>query len=100
MISLLFAVATIAEPSVDRDIALCKPALERKAGEIATMDVGSSKVVHGGRIIEGRLTAFAKMGPATAGFARTNHVGRFEFTYRCEIRHGRVRKTRLNPFKG
>jgi len=101
MISLLFALGSIAQTRPeDPDVSLCRPALARKAGEIATIDMSSSRVVRGRRIIEGRLTAFAKMGPAPAGFARTHHVGRFEFTYRCEIRNGRVRETRLNPFTG
>jgi len=101
MIWLLFALANVAQPAPgEPDLDLCKPALARKAGEIATIDVSSSKVSRGRRIIEGRLTAFAKMGPAPAGFARTHHVGRFEFNYRCEIKNGRVRKTRLNPFQG
>lgn len=98
MISLLFALASVAQPApADLDVELCKSALARRAGEIATIDLSSSRVVRGRRIIEGRLTAFAKMGPAPPGFARTHHLGRFEFNYRCEIKNGRVRKTRLNP---
>ena len=100
MVAVLFALSSLVQsPPADAVAELCKPALAQKAGEIAAIDVGSSRVVHGRRIIEGRLTAYARMAQAPAGFARTQHIGRLEFNYRCEVRNGQVRKTRVSPFK-
>jgi hypothetical protein len=98
MIALLFAFGTSQASPPAQALALCKTALQREAnGEIATMDVGQSRSDHGRLTIEGRITAYARMGPAPAGTARAHHIGRFELSYRCEITHGRVRKVRLNP---
>jgi hypothetical protein len=100
MIALVLALVMSQPPSPDEAIALCKPALARKAGgEVATMDVAKTHTLRGRRTIEGRLTVFAQMGPAPAGSARTHHLGRIEFSYGCEVSNGRVRKARLNPFK-
>jgi len=101
MLALFFASMFIPQPvGSEKAIALCKPSLSRKAGgEIATMDVSSSHVARGRFVIEGRLTAFRRMGPAPAGSARTHHLGRFEFTYRCAIARGRVREARVSVFR-
>jgi hypothetical protein len=101
MIGLFFAPPMIMQPApVDPAVELCKPVLARKAGgEIATIDVNSSRSERGGRTIEGRLTAFSRMGPAPAGSARTHHVIRVEFTYRCQVRGDRVRQARVQLFK-
>src|SRR4051794_18727568 len=98
----LFAVSLALQPvAADPVVELCKPTLARKVdGEIATIDVSSRRMIGHRQIIEGRLSAFAHMGPAPAGFARTHHVGRIEFTYRCEVSKNRVRKARVNPLGG
>jgi hypothetical protein len=98
MIALLFAFGISQASPPAQALALCKSALQREAsGEIGTMEVDESRSEHGHLTIDGRLTAFARMGPAPAGSARAHHVGRFELSYRCEITRGRVRKVRLNP---
>lgn len=81
-------------------VELCKPILARKAGgEIATIDVDSTEF-HGSKTrISGRLTAFQRMGPAPAGTARTHHIGRIDFTFRCTVKNGRVRKAAVNLFR-
>jgi len=100
MITILGAALALQLTPSDPAVELCKPALARKAGEdIATIDVVSSVANGRRRRIEGRLTAFAQMGPAPPGMARTHHLGRLEFTFRCDIRDGRVRKTRVNPLR-
>ena len=98
----LFAASLALQPApADPAVELCKPALARRAGgDIATIDVTASRTIGRRRIIEGRLTAFAQMGPAPAGSARTHHLGRLEFTYRCEVGGGRVRKARITPLAG
>ena len=95
----LFLASAIAQPaSSDEAVALCKPFLARKAGgEIAAMTLDRSHTIRGRRTIEGRLTAYPRMGLAPAGSARTHHLGRIEFNYRCEVGKGRVRNARLNP---
>lgn len=100
MVVLLFILSPGMLPAASQSaVELCRPALARKAGgEIAMIDVADSRSGHGGLTIEGRLTAYARMGPAPAGVARTHHVGRFDFNYRCEVRNGRVRKTRVTLF--
>jgi hypothetical protein len=101
MIGLFFTPPIVMQPApADSTVELCKPALARKAGgEIATINVDSTKVSGKTTTIRGQLTAFSRMGPAPAGTARTHHVIRFDFTYRCAIRGGRVRETRVNPLK-
>ena len=101
MIGLLLASAMIAHAVADdRTLALCKPALERKAGgEIATVAVTSSRSGRSGRTIEGRLTAFVGMGPPAPGSASTHHLIRTEYDFRCRVRGGHVREARLNLFK-
>jgi hypothetical protein len=95
---LLVSVAVMQPASSDSALALCKPVLARKAGgEIATIDVGATRVRHGVRTVEGRLTAFVGMGSAPAGSARTHHLIRAQFTYRCRVSGTRVREARLNP---
>ena len=98
MIALLFALNVLQTAAADAEVELCKRSLARKVGgDIATIDVSSSHVERHRRTIEGRLTAFSRMGPAPAGTARTHHLGRFEFTFRCQVRGGRVRKARITP---
>jgi hypothetical protein len=101
MIALLFTPPIIVQAAqTDPAVELCKPVLARKAGgEIATIDVNSVHSGPRGRTIEGQLTAFSRMGPAPAGTARTNHLIRFDFSYRCTIRGGRVHEARLSPLK-
>jgi hypothetical protein len=99
MIALLLAAAAT-QLSADQAVALCKPALARKAGgDIATIEVIDSHVARGRLAISGQLTAFTRMGPAPAGTARTHHVGRIDYSYSCEVSHGGVRKARVNLFK-
>jgi hypothetical protein len=99
MLALLAASILMAHPPSSYDaLSLCKSALAAQGGiEIGTMDVRSSKIDHGRRTIEGRLTAFSQMGPAPAGTARTHHLGRSELTFRCKIRGRWVIEARLNP---
>ena len=97
MISLFVAMLTSQPANSDEALTLCKPALARKTGsEIATIEVDQSQNVRGRLTIEGRLTAYARMGLATAGNARAHHVGRFDFSYSCEVSRGRVRKARVS----
>lgn len=99
MIDLLLLLAS-ATPTPADAVALCKPALARKAGaDIATIDVGDSHRVGDRMTIAGRLTAYLQMGPAPEGSARTHHLGRVDYSYSCEVRRGRVHKARLNPFR-
>ena len=81
-------------------VELCKPVLARKAGgEIATMDVDSTQIRGAKTTIRGQLTAFQRMAPAPAGTARTHHVGRIDFIYRCTVKNGRVREVAVNLFR-
>src|SRR5437588_830047 len=100
MLAQFLAISAPQPASSDEALALCKPALARKAGsEIATIEVDQSQNVRGGLTIEGRLTAYARMGLAPAGSARAHHVGRIDFSYSCEVIRDRVRKVRVNPFE-
>jgi hypothetical protein len=99
MIALFFTPPLVMEPGrEDPAVELCKPALAHKAdGEIATINVDSTKIRGSRTTITGRLTAFQRMGPAPAGSARTHHLIRFDFTYRCTVKRGRVREAAVNP---
>ncbi len=101
MIALFLVSAVVGQPvSSDPAVTLCKPLLARKAGgEIATIDVGSTRVRHGVRTVEGQLTAFIGMGAAPAGSASTHHLIRVQFTYRCSVSGRHVREARVNPLK-
>ena len=91
---------TVQPAAVNPVIELCKPALARRAGgAIATIDVDSTEI-HGSKTrISGRLTAFRQMGPAPPGTARTHHIGRIDFSYRCTVKNGRVREAAVNLFR-
>lgn len=84
----------------DSVVELCKPALARKAGgEIASIDVGATSRRRATTTITGRLTAFQRMGPAPPGTARTHHVIRFDYTFECTVKAGRVRNAAVNLFR-
>jgi len=102
MIIFLFASVILSRPdSDDPAVRLCKPALARKIhGEIASMDVSSTRDSRHGRTIEGRLTGFAGMAPAPPGSASAHHLIRSDFSYRCRVSHGRVREAAVNPLVG
>lgn len=97
---ILFLLASIAapQPQPDPAVAICKPALARKAGgDIATIEVSSTRTTRRGRVIEGRLTAFEGMEAPAPGHAAAHHLIRSDFSYRCRVSHGRVREAAVNP---
>jgi hypothetical protein len=99
MLGLLIAAVSVVNPaSDDASLALCKPVLARKAGgEIANIDVTSSRAERNGRRISGRLTAFLGMGPPAPGSASAHHLIRADFTFHCRVAGGRVREAAVNP---
>ena len=44
------------------------------------------------QVVSGRLTLFIGMPAATPGSARPYHLIRADYSYRCQVRHGRVVK--------
>ena len=101
MIGILFALAASGQATTQSAaLALCTPALARRAGgEIATVDVDSFRSGATGQIVRGNLTAFLGMGAAPGGSATTHHLIRADFRYRCRIRHGRVREAVVAPLR-
>jgi len=99
MIMLLAALALSTHaPAFGAALSLCKPVLARKAGgEIATIDVDSSRRVRGETSIRGRLTAFLGQGRPGPGEASTHHLIRADLTFRCRIARGRVRQASVSP---
>jgi hypothetical protein len=84
-------------PSANSALALCRPALARKAnGEIAAMSVERPVVRGNTTAVTGRITVFVGMGAPAAGSASAHHLIRAEYGYRCFIRSGKVRKTTLS----
>lgn len=94
MVPLLLASAAIAQVSdATRTLTLCKPVLARKGG--GTLDritVDSATGSRPSQVISGRLTLFIGMPAATPGSARPYHLIRADYSYRCQVRHGRVVK--------
>ena len=94
MLSLILAMTT--PPGADTALALCRPALARKAeGEIATISIASSEVHRSERVIRGELTAYLGRQIAGPGTAVPHHLIRATFDYGCWVKSGRVRKTTL-----
>jgi hypothetical protein len=94
----LALVAAAAHPGNDAAAAPCKPMLARKAGgEIASLDVDSTRQTAQGRIVTGRLTVLEGMGKPAPGYAATHHLIRLDYTYRCRIRGGRAREASVAP---
>lgn len=97
----MFALAlAAAHPGRDTDdpLSLCRPLLSREAGgEIATIEIASTRRVGRRTTIKGRLTAFLGMGPPQAGSASAHHLIRSDFTFSCRLDRGKVRGVRVKP---
>jgi len=98
MLDLFIAMAVAAHPASTRSaLALCRPALARKAeGEIATIDVATRKVRGRSTTITGRVTVFVGMARPAPGTASAHHLIRADYEYACVVRGGKVRKTTLS----
>jgi hypothetical protein len=98
MIDLIVAAAIATHPASTRTaLALCRPALARKAGgQIATIAIARSSIRSGMRRIAGRVTVFAGMGPPPPGSASAHHLIRADYNYVCSVRGGRVRSLTLS----
>lgn len=100
-VMIILAFAAIAAQHVitpNAALDLCRPALARKAGgDIATIDVGSSKPKNAGLTIKGWLTAFQGMGPPQPGSASAHHLIRSDFDFTCRIERGRVSRATVSP---
>lgn len=96
---ILLAAALLTSSSTDSaDLKRCQPLIERKAGgQIATVDVTSSKGNMKRRTIEGQLTAFLGMGPPSPGSASAHHLIRADFTFRCTLSYHSVRSATVVP---
>lgn len=98
MIILLAAALLASSSADDGDLERCRPLLEQRAGgEIATLDVTSSRGTARRRTIEGRLTAFLGMGPPRPGAASTHHLIRADFIFRCTLKRHSVRSVSVAP---
>lgn len=98
---IMFALALAAAHPV-RDTAgaleLCRPILAREAGgDIASIEVASTRRTGKMTTIEGRLTAFLGMGPPQPGSASTHHLIRSDFAFTCRVDRRKVRAVRVNP---
>jgi hypothetical protein len=98
MIAILAAAMLAPQPaSAKAALALCRPALARKAGgDIATIGVDRSIVRGNSTTITGRMTVFIGMGPPAPGSASAHHLIRAEYSYGCVVRGGKVRRTTLS----
>ena len=100
VIFLFAALAGSTVPSSKSAVAMCRPVLAQKAGgEIATIDVRSSRLVGGRRTLTGRLTAFLGMGPPAPGSASAHHLIRADFIFRCQIGSKGVRAASVSPLR-
>jgi hypothetical protein len=97
---LLAAIVAVHPTSANSALALCRPALARKAGgEIATIAIGKSSISGSSTRIGGRMTAFVGMGAPAPGSASAHHLIRADYNYQCWVRAGRVRKTIVTAFQ-
>jgi hypothetical protein len=84
-------------PSANSALALCRPALARKAnGDIAELNIERSVVRGNATTVTGRITVFVGMGAPVAGSASAHHLIRAQYGYRCVVRSGKVRTTTLS----
>jgi hypothetical protein len=90
----MFAAQTTSANSAS---ALCRRSLARKAGgEIATFSIDRSTVAGNSTTIFGRITVFIGMEQPAAGAASAHHLIRTGYSYRCQVRGGKVRKMTLS----
>lgn len=98
MIILLAAALLPTSSTGSADLKRCRSLIERKAGgQVATLDVTSSKGNMKRRTIEGRLTAFLGMGPPKPGSASAHHLIRADFAFRCTLKYHSVRSATVVP---
>jgi|KBSMisStandDraft_5_1062788.scaffolds.fasta_scaffold680304_2 hypothetical protein len=95
----LLSAAMMASPATTADaaLAMCRPAIERRAGgRISTIAVDKSKIGTSATTIGGPLTIFVGIGPPIAGSASAHHLIRADYRYQCMVRGKRVREVILS----